>query len=177
MPKLLRFLKDDVTVGAATFKTGDVALVDDTRFADLVKAGAAASMDSSVAGSDAAQAVKQFGCRVALAGATQTLNLTSLAAAGAARAGDATNFTAVHTLIIENLGTGAVTLSVGNAGSNPFDHFFTGTTPRLVIPAGTRVELRTKAAAGLTTTSKNNLMLDPGASTFDALVSVKGIGS
>lgn len=178
MATLIRILSDGVIIDGTVYASGNVVNADDNRATKLISAGVAESIEADSWDVDTVtESTHKWGARLALAGAAQTLDLTSLAAAGAARAGSSTNFSAIHSIVIRNLGTGTQTITVGAAASNQFDGFFGGSTHTLKIPAGGSIALRTKVAAGLTTSSKNNLKLDPGADTFAATIAIAGIGA
>lgn len=176
MSTLIRLLEDNVLVSGTVYASGSVLACDDNRAAELIAQGAAASLEplSGVKVDSLATSTGKFGARLALAAAAQTLDMTSLGAAGAARAGD-TNFSAIHCINIKNLGTGTNVITVGAAASNPFVGFFGGTTPTIKVMAGCEVSLRTQVAAGITTTSAVNLKLDPGADTFGATIAIGGV--
>jgi hypothetical protein len=177
--KLIRTLIDNVSIGAKCYPINTVIDCDNARAYHLVGVdGAAEFIETDSYGVDnLAAATDKFGTVLALAAAAVTLDLTSLAAAGSSRDGSTTNFADVHSLIIRNCGTGTNTVTVGAAASTAFDYFFGGTTPTLKIPAGCAVALRTAVAAGLSTASKNNIKLDPGADTFKVTVAVSGISA
>lgn len=179
MATLIRITSDNTTVSGTTYPADTVLNVDDERARQLIAEGVAITLETvSEDLDDVAASTAKFGCLVALAGAATTLDLTSLGAAGASRAGGVTNFSAVHTLVLHNFGTGTMVLTVGAAAANPFTaNFLGGTGPTVKVPAGGKIVFRNPAAAGWATSSANNLKLDPGADTFKVGVAIGGVAT
>jgi hypothetical protein len=179
MATLIRIITAETLVGTTVYPADTVLSVDDTRAAGLIAEGVAVSLEAVAIKDvdDLTVSTHKFGCLLALAAAAQTLDLTSLAAAGASRASTSTNFTAVHSVIIKNFGTGTMVLIVGNAAGTQFADWLGGATQTLKIPAGGEIVLRNSTAGGWTTSSKNNLKFDPGADTFKVGVVIGGIGA
>jgi hypothetical protein len=175
---LIRIITANTTVAGITYPADTVLNADDTRAAELIEDGVATSLEAvSKDVDDIAASTHKFGCLVALAGAAVTLDLTSLASAGASRAGTSTNFSAWHTLILHNFGTTTMTLTVGNAASQQAADWLGAATSKVIIPAGGKLVIQNPLSAGYTTASKNNLKLDPGSDTFKAGVAIGGIGA
>ncbi len=156
-----------------------VLLGDDATAADMIRRGIAATLEAfSYLLMGNAASTKKFAARLALAGTPQTLDLTSLAAAGAVRDGTSTNFSVAHTLMYWNLGSGTKTLTVGAAGSNPFTGPLGGSSPTIAVSAGMLVVLQNPLAAGWAIDGTHKaLKFDPGADTFDAIFALAGIGT
>lgn len=179
MATLIRTTSDNVVVSGTVYPADTVLNADDTLAAKLIAQGLTVSLESACLDvDDVASSTKKFGCLLALAAAAQTLDMTSLASAGASRASTSTNFSAAHTLQITNFGTGTNVLTVGAAAANAFLGPFGGTTPTYTIPAGATLILRCPQAAGWTIDGTHkNLKFDPGADTFKAGFVLGGIGS
>jgi hypothetical protein len=174
---LIRLTSADILVGSTIYSADTVLDVDNTRAASLIASGAAITLETvNQDVDDVTASTHKFGALLALAAAAVTLDLTSLAAAGASRAGTSTNFTAVHTLVLHNFGTTTMVLTVGNAAATQFADFLGAATSTIKIPAGGKLVLRNPLPAGWLTASKNNLKLDPGADTFKAGIAIGGIG-
>jgi hypothetical protein len=174
---LIRTTSANVSVGTTVYPADTVLNVDDERGRQLIAEGSAITLETvSKDVDDVAASTHKFGCLLALAGAAVTLDLTSLAAAGASRDGTSTNFTAIHTLILHNFGTTTMVLTVGNAAATQFADWLGAVTHTVKIVAGGKLAIQNPLAAGYVTASKNNLKLDPGADTFKVGLAIGGIG-
>ncbi len=179
MSTLIRTIAAGAVISGTVYPADTVVNCDDYLAAKLIAAGTAVSIESaSFDVDDVAASTKKFGCLLALAAAAQTLDLTSLASAGASRDSTSTNFSAIHTIQITNFGTGTNVVTFGNAASNQFVGPFGAAANTYAIPAGTTVTFRTNAAAGWTVDSTHkNIKFDPGSDTFKVGVVLGGIGS
>ncbi len=172
MATLIRVLKAGVPIAGTIYGIGDIVNADDNRAKRLIKLLAAESIESFSYDVDETGGANKWGARLALAGAALTLDLNSLGAAGVARAGGVTNFSSVRSIVIRNLGTGSNVIIVGGAAATQFADWLGGATQTIRVYAGGKLVIH--APAGLTTSSKKDLKLDPGADTFAATIAICG---
>lgn len=115
-------------------------------------------------------ATKAWSKAMQLAATPTTLDLTSLDGSY----GD-TSFSKVFVLSVANLtSTSGYIVTVGAAASQAFTGPLGGTAPTIAVAPSMTQTLATTATAGWTTSSKNNLKLDPGANTVNVVVSIIG---
>jgi hypothetical protein len=100
-----------------------------------------------------------------------TVDMTATSGTATSSGGD-TAFATAFDLQLTNLG--AQDVIVGNAASHPFLGPLGGTTPTIVIPAGSSVHLSSIAGWSITGGTNNNLKFDPGGSAAQIAVAIGG---
>lgn len=162
-------------VGSAVRAVGAILSVSATQAARLVANGDAVILDTSdsVNLTDLAVGDANAVAIVSLTGTTaKELDLTDLADVADSVVGE-NNFAAVHALKIQILGTGNLTLTVGNASATQFTGPLGGATHTIAVRPGFPLLVATDAAAGWTTSSQTLLKLAPSA-TMTVAVSIRG---
>lgn len=163
-------------IGSAVHAADDVVAMDATRTAELLARGDVIHLGSlSVdVGEITSQGDASYCGLVSLSGTTaKEVDLNDLSTVVADYVGDTINFSAVHAICIQILGTGDLTLTVGNASATQFTGPLGAAAHTVAVRPGYPLVLATDATAGWTTSSKNLLKLLPSA-TMTVAITIRG---